>query len=264
MKSNFKKCLDVTLVYEGGFSNHPKDPGGATMQGITQKVYDEYRLRLGKEAKPVNEIFKVELQEIYDLQYWDRARCDDLPVGVDLAVFDYAVNSGVSRAVKDLQRVLGCKVDGVAGMGTVAAALAIAPADVISGLCAKRLAFLRSLRTWGTFGKGWGARVAAIKARGLAMCGAADTPTGDDARPFTAPAKAPERAQAKLKTAEGAGLTIGGAGATGQTLMSTAEQVQPHISENIFGRLALAVFVFLMVAGGLLVLYSYFKRMAER
>lgn len=262
MKSNFKTCLSVTLEYEGGYSDHPSDPGGATMQGITQKVYDEYRAREGKDAKPVHEMYRAEMQTIYDLQYWDRAHCDELPKGIDLVVFDYAVNSGVGRAVKDLQRVVGCVVDGVAGVGTVAAAVRADPATVINAVCDRRMTFLRSLKTWGTFGKGWSARVANVRSRALAMIGGTD----EVAPPVMLPssAKAPEKAQAKLKTQEGSGLTIGGTGAAGQTLMQAADQVQPHFSDTMLGRLAIAAFAVLMIAGGALVLLSYVKRMKER
>ena len=116
-RGNQAKSLALVLAHEGGFSNHPDDPGGATMRGVTQAVYDATRQSRFQAAQSVRHITADEIASIYDQQYWDRANCDRLPHGLDYAVFDYAVNSGVSRAGKDLQRVLGVNADGVIGVG---------------------------------------------------------------------------------------------------------------------------------------------------
>ena len=99
MRQNFRTSLTATLKYEGQYSRHPKDPGGATMRGVTQATYDAWRKRHGHMPQDVRKITTAELEAIYKRDYWDRCKCDDLPSGVDLAVFDCAVNSGPVRAI---------------------------------------------------------------------------------------------------------------------------------------------------------------------
>ena len=159
MKQNYLIIQPWILAYEGGFVNHPKDPGGATNQGITQRTYDAYRRRIGHATQSVRLIDNVERDTIYRVQYWDVIRGDDLPSGVDAAVYDFAVNSGPSRAAKFLQSVVGAKQDGVIGLQTLDAAARLDPVVVIERLCADRMSFLRGLKTWGTFGKGWSRRI---------------------------------------------------------------------------------------------------------
>lgn len=158
-KNNFALSLPWTLAHEGGWSNHPKDPGGATMRGVTQRVYTDFRSRRELPNQSVRFITPEEIHDIYRFQYWDALRCDELPAGVDYAVFDFAVNSGVSRAARYLQRVLGVKQDGIVGVNTIRAAKEADPAFVVQKLCELRMQFLRGLKTWKTFGKGWKRRV---------------------------------------------------------------------------------------------------------
>lgn len=261
MKANFAKCLAVTLRYEGGYVNHPKDPGGATNKGVTQGVYDKYRRRAGETPRSVKSITNAEVEEIYRAQYWTAVRGDDLDAGVDLVVFDYGVNSGPSKAVKDLQRILGVMVDGVVGVNTLAALDARDPADLINKLCDTRLKFYRSLKTWGTFGRGWTRRVEGVRVAATAMVEGVTVVV--EPKPSPAPQKAMVGDQAKLKTAEGAGLTAAGCGAAGQTIISTAQSVQPHIGDTVLGRLALAAMAVLMIVGAALIGYSYIRRMRE-
>jgi lysozyme family protein len=158
-ESNFALSLPWTLAHEGGWSNHPKDPGGATMRGVTQRVYTGFRSRKGLPNQSVRFITPEEIHDIYKFQYWDALRCDDLPAGIDYAVFDFGVNSGVSRAARYLQRVLGVKQDGIIGVNTIRAANEADPAFVVQKLCELRMQFLRGLKTWKTFGRGWTRRV---------------------------------------------------------------------------------------------------------
>lgn len=263
---NFARALDLVLQHEGGYSDHPADPGGATMKGVTQRVYDAYRASKGQEARSVARITEAELKAIYERQYWDAVRADDLPLGVDYAMFDYAVNSGAGKAVKDLQRALGCRVDGIVGVGTIKASQDADDARLINDLCDRRLRFLKSLKTWSTFGKGWGRRVAGVRAAALNMAAGAEEPVSFITMPLAGPAasaKAPEASQAQLKTADGAGLSATTAGATGQTVMERAQEVQPHIGDTILGRAAIALFVLLMAAGIGLLLWAQFKRVKE-
>jgi lysozyme family protein len=160
--SNFKPSLSLTLAYEGGYVNHPRDPGGATNRGITQAVYDDYRKYNGKPKHSVKYISNDEVVDIYNKQYWRLIRGDSLPCGLDYAVFDFAVNSGPSRAVRYLQSLVNTTVDGIIGFQTLTAVEAKARNDceqLIVQYCANRLAFVRSLKTFDTFGKGWTRRI---------------------------------------------------------------------------------------------------------
>ena len=166
MKQNYLIIQPWILAYEGGFVNHPKDPGGATNQGITQRTYDAYRRRIGHATQSVRMIDNVERDTIYRVQYWDAIRGDDLPGGVDAAVYDFAVNSGPSRAAKFLQRIVGVKQDGVIGLQTLDALARMDSTQVIGRLCVDRMAFLRVARNpktgallWPEFGTGWTRRV---------------------------------------------------------------------------------------------------------
>lgn len=165
MKENYAKCLAQVLKYEGGFSDHPQDPGGATMRGVTQAVYDAWRKKNNQPIQSVRYINDTEIGAIYRQEYWDRISGDDLPSGIDFAVFDYAVNSGVSRAAKTLQAVVGVTQDGQIGPQTIQAAKTYVAMTVTN----KRLAFMQSLSIWSTFGKGWAARIADVKNQILAL-----------------------------------------------------------------------------------------------
>lgn len=160
-KSNFKACLSVILRHEGGFVNHPADPGGATKYGITRRTLARWRgVRWWRlPVRAVRRLTKREAGAIYRAWYWRPIFGDDLPAGVDLAVFDFAVNSGWKRAVKALQRVVGVRRDGYVGPKTLAAIARHGAARVIHDLCRHRLSWLRRLRHWRHFGRGWTRRV---------------------------------------------------------------------------------------------------------
>lgn len=164
---NFKACLAVTLSHEGGWSDHPRDPGGATMKGITIKRYRDFKP--GATKDDLRAISDAEVEQIYHTGYWASVRGDDLPAGVDLAVFDFGVNSGPGSAAKHLQEVVGVKQDGGIGPVTLAALADLRGDDVVRKLCDRRLSFLRGLKTFDTFGNGWSRRIADIEARGVAM-----------------------------------------------------------------------------------------------
>lgn len=157
--STFKQALALVLAHEGGYVNHPKDPGGATKMGVTQRVYDGYRRRNGLPLQSVRFITNGEAAAIYKQQYWNPIQGDKLPTGVDYAVFDFAVNSGVDRASRYLQAAVGADIDGHIGFLTLNDLKDDEPEKVIVRLCADRMAFLRSLGTFSTFGRGWTRRV---------------------------------------------------------------------------------------------------------
>jgi lysozyme family protein len=168
---NFERALKLVLVHEGGYVNHPEDPGGETNKGVTKAVYDSWRRARRLPIQSVRNITDFEIQGIYRLLYWDRIRGDDLPAGVDYAVFDFSVNSGVGRASHFLQEAVAIASDGIIGGGTLEATARFLPATVINKLCDHRLSFMRGLRIWATFGRGWQARVDGVRKAALAMTG---------------------------------------------------------------------------------------------
>lgn len=160
MKQNFKQIQGWVLAHEGGYVNHPADPGGATNQGITQQTYDGWRRSRGESPRPVKQLLASERDAIYKTQYWNVVRGDDLPSGLDYAVYDFAVNSGAARATKELQRLLGVKVDGQLGNITLGAIATRGDlVGLIEQLCEARLRFMKRLKHWKTFGRGWTRRV---------------------------------------------------------------------------------------------------------
>lgn len=167
-RESYDAALARLLVHEGGYTNHPSDPGGPTNFGIT--IHD-YRKYVKPDAAP-NDVETMSLDDaktIYRARYWNVLCCDELAAGLDYAMFDYGVNSGVSRAAKVLQRVLGVSDDGVIGPMTLAAIKGRDATDLIEVVCDERLRFLRALKTWPVFGKGWGRRVVDVKQAALAM-----------------------------------------------------------------------------------------------
>jgi len=200
MQSNFARALANVLVHEGGFVNHPKDPGGATNKGITIATFRKWVKRDGT-VNDLKNISAADVAKVYRKHYWDKVRGDDLPSGVDYAVFDYAVNSGPGRAAKALQSVVGAKLDGAIGPETIGKATAYNPAVVVNRLCDERMAFLRRLNTWPTFGKGWSSRVAGVREDAVHMIAFAKPQApGSPPKPVTPPApEKPASGQPKPK-----------------------------------------------------------------
>lgn len=165
--SKFDAILAETLTHEGGWSDHPDDPGGATMRGITLATFR--RRQPGATKEDLRRISDADLRHIYRVDYWRPVRGDDLPAGIDMATFDAAVNSGVTQGSKWTQRALQVTADGRIGTATLAAAAAADPVPVIRKACELRMGMLRGLKTWGAFGRGWSRRVASVEARAVAM-----------------------------------------------------------------------------------------------
>jgi len=162
MKSNFEDCLARVLASEGGFVNNLKDPGGMTNLGCTKAVWEEFVGHPVSEAD-MRALIPADVTPLYKRKYWDKVAGDQLPSGLDYAVFDAAINSGPGRAVKWLQEVAGMPADGAIGPKTLAAIADFTPTNLIAHYNDKRLQFLESLPTWPTFGKGWGNRVAHVQ-----------------------------------------------------------------------------------------------------
>ena len=162
MKDNFDDALKAILHHEGGYVDHPKDPGGRTNLGCTQRVWEEW-VGHPVDEKAMRALTPELVAPLYKAKYWDKIKGDELPNGVDYIVFDAAINSGPGRAAKWLQTVVGAVPDGAIGAGTLAKVAAIPAADIVEKYQQTRLQFLQSLQTWDTFGKGWGRRVAEVE-----------------------------------------------------------------------------------------------------
>ena len=150
MKDNFDECLKMLLHHEGGYVNHPKDPGGETNLGVTKRVYEKWG-----GTKDMKDLTVEDVAPIYKKNYWDRCKCDDLESGVDWAVFDWAVNSGTGRAAKAIQKICGATQDGAIGPKTLALIGKQDTQYVVEEFGKIRQDFYESLKTFDTFGKGW-------------------------------------------------------------------------------------------------------------
>ncbi len=220
--ANYERALSRLLKHEGGYTNHPKDPGGPTNYGITIIDYRKYVMS-NATAEDVKNMKLSEAKAIYRAKYWDALCCDDLPSGVDDVVFDYGVNSGIGRSGKVLRRCLRMNDSTWKVTAEVLAKARDAnPKQLVTDICDERMRFLRGLSTWGTFGKGWSARVRDVKAIGLALV---DGPA--------APAK-PE------PTAEGAGkgrvaIPDGSRPVTGTTIGAIGAAISQRIYEAGYG-----------------------------
>lgn len=200
------------LAHEGGYTNHPSDPGGPTNFGITIADYRAY-VKPGATAADVRAMNVAEAKAIYRAHYWNALRCDELPPGVDYAVFDYGVNSGVARAGRVLRSVLGLRSDTSVILDIVVASAAACDAQrLIGAVCDERLRFLKRLSTWPVFGGGWGRRVSEVRAVALAMTARVPAPSRDSRN---AQGKGAVPA-GKSKRAATTGAVIAGGGAVAQ------------------------------------------------
>lgn len=164
---SLESALKFVLRWEGGFVDHPADPGGRTNKGVTQRVYDSWRTRQGQAARDVKLISDDEVHAIYAGDYWRPPRCDMLATPLDLVQFDTAVNMGVGRSVRFLQACAGCPVDGAFGPGTEKAVAACDHGALVADYCKRREAFYRSIvekkPSQAVFLKGWMNRLNALR-----------------------------------------------------------------------------------------------------
>lgn len=156
--SKFAKNLQVILHHEGGYVNHPKDPGGETNLGVTKRVYEDFG-----GTKDMVDLEIEDVAPIYEQNYWNRIKGDSLAAGLDLCVFDFAVNAGPSRAAKFLQEMVGATADGAIGPNTLKAVDNFiderGTKHAITNYQNRRQAYYESLDTFETFGRGWTRRV---------------------------------------------------------------------------------------------------------
>jgi len=156
MSSNFKECLDLVLKAEGGWVNHPKDPGGETNLGVTKRVWEEW---VGHPVESLKKLTKEDVAPLYEQKYWRPCYCEVLPRGLDFVVFSMGVNAGPGRSVKLLQSAIGILPDGIIGPRTRALISSSNGADIVAKFSEVRREYYKSLKTFPIFGRGWLARV---------------------------------------------------------------------------------------------------------
>ena len=154
---NFDTAFDLLITHEGGFSNHPDDPGGATMYGVTEVV-----ARTEGYTGPMKDLTLDFAKSVYRKRYWDACRCDQMPDVLRYPLFDAAVNSGPGQTIKWLQYAVGVKVDGGIGPVTQQAVNMAAPQVTRQKMIGARLRFMTELKNWSSFSKGWARRIASI------------------------------------------------------------------------------------------------------
>lgn len=232
MSDRFEICHPITAAWEGGWSDHPADPGGKTMYGITERRWHEYQDKLKMKRTPVRNVTKAQALKFYRSEFWQASGAPNLFAGVDLAVYDASVNSGVSRGRKWLLASAGSNDH----------------SETVKRICRTRLSFMQSLKIWKSFGKGWGRRVADIEVRGVAMAlaamGAAEGRIKADAQAeANAAKKTAASANGKAKTAAGGAAAAGG-----------APVVDPAAADPVALWLFGALFLFLAIGAGVMII----------
>ena len=216
MQSTYDDSLRRLLVHEGGYTDHPSDPGGPTNFGITIYDYRKY-VKPNATAADVRAMKLEDAKAIYRAKYWDVQRCDELPGGLDYSVFDYGVNSGIGRSGKVLRRLLGLSDATHVVTDEVLRAIAKRDAkELIAAVNDERLSFLKRLKTWPVFGAGWGRRVAEVRAAALRMAAQQAT-----SAPVSMPA--PGKGAVPLEAGKQK-TTAGGIAAAGKTAAQQAHQ----------------------------------------
>ncbi|MEA2980272.1 MAG: hypothetical protein QOF09_2095 [Alphaproteobacteria bacterium] len=218
--ANYHACLTRLLVHEGGYTNHPSDPGGPTNFGITIADYRRY-VKSNATAADVRAMRLDEAEAIYRSKYWNAQRCDELPRGLDYTIFDYGVNSGFGRSGRVLRRVCGLPDNDWRVTDEVIAAVnKHDPKALVLAVNDERLAFLKRLKTWPVFGAGWGRRVAEVRAASLHMADA-------KAAAAAAPPLTPDT-RAKGEVPVSIGAQKGTAGAIATAGAAAAQQAHHH------------------------------------
>lgn len=169
MDQNFDQCFKWLLENEGGYCNDAGDPGGMTCWGVTHIDWASWTGHEPTESE-MRALTPDDVKPLYKTKYWDAMQCgDEMPSGVDYALFDFGVNSGIGRAIRHAQAIVNCGQDGACGPLTLAAIKEHDAADLIKKLCDGRLAFLQNLSTFSIFGRGWTTRVNEVRERALNM-----------------------------------------------------------------------------------------------
>jgi lysozyme family protein len=168
MKENFDEALKAILKHEGGFVNHPRDPGGMTNLGVTKKVWEAWVGKVVDESE-MRALTPATVAPMYRKNYWDAVKADELPAGLDYLMFDFAINAGANRAIKTMQKAIGTNPDGIIGAKTLGALKNSDQKDLISKFSIEKELFYKALPTFATFGKGWMRRVAEAQSHAVTM-----------------------------------------------------------------------------------------------
>ena len=168
MTGNFKQCLALVLKSEGGFVNHPSDPGGMTNLGVTKRVWEEYT---GHEAdeKIMRGLTPEKVAPLYEQRYWRPCYGEVLPRGLDFLCFSFGINAGCGRSVKLLQQSLGVVSDGIIGPRVMQNIRESNVTDIIKVFSESRREYYRTLKQFPIFGRGWIARTDKEEQEGLQM-----------------------------------------------------------------------------------------------
>ena len=265
MSNNLSQVIKLIFGHEGGYVNNPNDNGGATKYGITAATLGAWR-KLGRKATPaeVKMLTLSEATSILRKQYANPLRYDELPAGLDYALFDFSVNSGPAKAVKSLQKVLGVGIDGIIGARTMAAIMSTNTSQLINKLCDDRMRFLQSLSDFKHFGKGWTTRVSSVRAGALKMAPAGIPeplakpaqipPTAQVQMPETKPSKdgmevANPADQKVTSTRVGKGTIISILSTIGTAVAAAKEALQPMVGSGGFTDKVFAALVVVGIAG---------------
>lgn len=170
MIGNFDKALALVLKSEGGYVWDKRDPGGETNLGVTKAAWSNY-LKRPIEDGEMAKLTVADVTPFYKAMYWNVCNCDGLPIGVDYAVFDFAVNAGCGRSIKTLQKALGTTPDGVLGSISLELIRQANPLALLDEFSQAKTAFYKSLTTYPTFGKGWLSRIASVQTNAENMIG---------------------------------------------------------------------------------------------
>jgi len=245
-QARFEAVHPLTAQFEGGWSDHAQDPGGKTMYGVTQGKYHEWLRKNGRKVRPVRNITKAEALEIYKNEYWDPlVERYNLVPGVDRVTYDAGVNSGIGRGRKWLLASVGSSD----------------PSVTVRRICRARLSFMQSLRIWKTFGRGWGRRVAAMEAKGVAEAIAyhkASDPNKDAVKAKTLEVAAVEANDAvkQKKAAEGKAAGAGAGAGSGVG----ADQLDP----TLFGDWAPYVLGAIIILAGIIIVGTLAQSRAQK
>jgi lysozyme family protein len=221
----FKRSDAVTAAWEGGYSDHPADPGGRTDRGITQATLNDWTDAHGMARRTVKGISAELATRIFFENYWGKAKCEGLAPGVDLATYDASVNSGVSQGRKWLLASVG---------GT--------PDDTVRKICARRLGFVQLLTTWTVFGNGWSRRIAGIEAKGVAWALAAGNDDHVVAQQLGDEAGKATKIAVNQGKAAGGGIAVSGGSGAGRIL--TPENADQAAGLLLGGLIVLGVLAF--------------------
>lgn len=274
MRENWKRVSDLAVASEGGFTDDSRDPGNWTGGKVGKGKLLGTKYGIAANTYPnvdIPNLTRAQAVAIYKRDYWDKVSGDRLPSGVDYTIFDYALNSGVRRASLDLQRACGVTpVDGVIGTSTLRQVDELNARDVIEDVNARRLAFMKSLKIWPTYGKGWTTRVNKVRSVSLQLAkGAAPSVK---AMPLLESAKAPSSqitntaaltndGESQVQTSAGVGVGGSALVEVSQSITETSQQLEPL---TYYLEIAKYLFLLLAVAGFGISVYLMIKRKRQQ